>query len=134
MLVHNNIIIVGEGSREDRKKMMLFTSTSPRYPIIAHRLALLIDEGIPPSILLEVVTILLHGLLPHFEIGINMIKNLDDEFPSLHQSIRFHKTLKKGNEKQYKSIVGDGGLLNTTKKTTWDWRSRSFIPNQSSMT
>ena len=82
--VHNNIILVGESSDKDREEnMMLFTSTSPRYPIRAHRLALLIREGIQPSISLEVVTILLNDLLPHFENGVNTNKNLDVEFPSL---------------------------------------------------
>jgi hypothetical protein len=56
--------------------MMLFTSTLPRYPITAHRLVLLIGEDIQPSISLEVVTILLHGLLPHSENGVNTNKNL----------------------------------------------------------
>jgi hypothetical protein len=67
------------------KNRMLLSGTSPRYPITAHRLALLIGEGIQPSISLEVVTILLHGLLPHFKIGVNMNKNLDVELPSLQQ-------------------------------------------------
>jgi hypothetical protein len=60
-------------------------STSPRYPITVHRLALLIGESIQPSISLEVVTILLHGLLPNFESRGNTIKNLDAELPSLQQ-------------------------------------------------
>ena len=86
LLVHNNIIIFGESSDNDREKiMMFFTSTSPRYPIRAHRLALLIGEGIQPSISLEVVTTLLHGLLPHSENEVNTNKNLDAEFPSLQQ-------------------------------------------------
>ena len=63
LLVHNNIILISESSEEDREEnMMLFTSTCPSYPITAHCLALLIGEGIQPSISLEVVTILLHGL------------------------------------------------------------------------
>jgi hypothetical protein len=86
LLVHNNIILVGESSEKDREEnMMFFMSTSPRYPIIAHRLALLIGECIQPSISLEVVTILLHGLLPHSENGVNTNKYLDAEFPSLQQ-------------------------------------------------
>ena len=65
--VHNNIILVGKSSKKDREEnVMLFTSIFPRYSISTHRLALLIGEGIQPSILLEVVTILLHGLLMHF--------------------------------------------------------------------
>ena len=94
--VHNNIILVGESSEKDREEnMMLLTSTSPSYPIKAHRLALLIGEGIQPAILLEVVTILLHGLFMHFENEVNTNKNLDAEFPSLKKSKRFHKTRKK---------------------------------------
>ena len=57
-------------------------STSPRYPIIPHRLVFLINEDIQPSNSLEVVTILLHGLLPYFENEVNMNKNLDAEFQS----------------------------------------------------
>ena len=84
LLVHNNIILVGESSKNDRKEnVMLFVSTPPRYIITAQRLTLLIDEGIQPSISLEVVTILLHGLLPHFENGVNTNKNLNTEFPNL---------------------------------------------------
>ena len=91
--VHKNIIIVSESSEEDREEnMMFFTSTSPRYPITAHPLVLLIGEGIQPSISLEVVTILLHDLLMHFE---NEDKNLDAEFPILKKLKRFHKTRKK---------------------------------------
>ena len=71
--------------RIEKKNMMFFMSTLPRYPIIAHRLALLICEGIQPSISLEVVTIFLHGLLPHSQNGVNTNKNLDVEFPSLQQ-------------------------------------------------
>jgi hypothetical protein len=67
------------------KNMMFLTGTSPRYPIIAYRLALLIDEGIQPSISLEVVTILLYGLLPHSKNGVNTNKNFDTELPSLQQ-------------------------------------------------
>ena len=82
--VHNNIILVGETKEKDREEnMMFFASASPRYPIITHRMALLIGEDIQPSILLEVVTILLYGLLPHFENGVNTIKNLDTGFLSL---------------------------------------------------
>ena len=92
--VHNNIILVGESSEEDREEnMMFFSSTSPRYPITAYRLALLIGESIQPSITLEVVTILLHSLLTHFENIVSTNKNLDVEFPSLKNSKRFHKTL-----------------------------------------
>jgi hypothetical protein len=69
----------------ENKYMMFFMRTSSRYPITAHRLALLIGEGIQPSISLKVVTILLHGLLPHFENGVNTNKNLDVELPSLQQ-------------------------------------------------
>ena len=84
MPVHNNIILVGECSKEDREKnKIFFTSTSPRYPIIAHHLALLINKGNQPSISLRIVIILLHGLLPHSENGVNMNKNLDVEFMSL---------------------------------------------------
>jgi hypothetical protein len=84
--VHNNIILVSENNKKDRaKNMVFFANTSPRYPITAHRLALLIGEGIQPSIPLEVVTILLHGLLLHSENGVNTNKNLDAEFPSLQQ-------------------------------------------------
>jgi hypothetical protein len=82
--VHNNIILIGESSEKDGKKnMMLLTGTSPRYPITAHGLALLIGEGIQPSISLEVVTILMHGRLPHSKNGVNTNKNLDAELPSL---------------------------------------------------
>ena len=82
--VHNNIILVSESSEDDREEnMMFFTSTFARYPITTHRLALLIGEGIQPSISLEVVTILLHGLLTHSENGVNTNKNLDAEFLSL---------------------------------------------------
>jgi hypothetical protein len=87
--VHNNIILVGESRKKDREEnMMLFASTSPGYPITAHRLALLIGEGIQPAISLEVVTIRLHGLLPHSKNGVNTKKNLDAELPSLKQRIR----------------------------------------------
>ena len=65
--------------------MMFFTSTSPRYPIIAHCLVFVIGEDIQLSISLEVVTILLHGLFPHVENGANTNKNLDVEFPNLQQ-------------------------------------------------
>jgi hypothetical protein len=65
--------------------MIFFTSTSPMYSITAHRLALLIGEGIQPSISLEVVTILLYDLLPYSENGVNTNKNLDVELPSLQQ-------------------------------------------------
>ena len=58
----------------------------PGYPISVHCLALIIDENIQLSILLEVVTILMHGLLMHFENGVNTNKNLDVEFPSLNKS------------------------------------------------
>jgi len=75
--------------------MMFFTSTSPRYPIIAHCLVFLIGEGIQSSISPEVVTIFLYGLLPHSKIGINTNKKIDVEFLSLQQLIRFHKTQKK---------------------------------------
>jgi hypothetical protein len=67
------------------KNMMFLTGTLPRYPIIAHRLALIIGEGIQPSISLEVVTILFYGLLPHSKNGINTNKNFDTELPSLQQ-------------------------------------------------
>ena len=94
--VHNNIIFVGENSEKDREEnMMLFTSTSPKYSIRLHRVALLIGEGIQPAISLEVVTILLHGLLTHSENGINTNKNLNAEFPSLKKSIRVHKNRSK---------------------------------------
>jgi hypothetical protein len=86
MPVHNNIILVGESGKEDKEKnMMLFASTSLGYPITANRLVLLIGEGIQPSISLEVVTILMHGLLPHSKNGVNTKKNLDAELPSLKQ-------------------------------------------------
>jgi hypothetical protein len=52
-------------ARMMEKNRILLTGTSPRYPITTHGLAFLIDEGIQPSISLEVITILLHGLLPH---------------------------------------------------------------------
>ena len=74
---------------------MLFTSTSPRYPITAHRLVLLIDEGIQSSISLEVVTILLQGILTHSKNGINTNNNIDAEFLNLKKLERFHKTRKK---------------------------------------
>ena len=94
--IYNNIILVGENSEEDREEnMIFFTSISPRYPITVHRLALLIGEGIHPSISLEVVTILLHGLLTHSANGVNTNKNLDAEFLSLKNLKRFHKTRKK---------------------------------------
>ena len=94
--VHNNIILLGESSEEDREEnMMLFTNTFPKYPINAHRLALLIGEDIHTSILLEVVTILLHGLLTHSENGVNTNKNLDAKFASLKKLKRFHNTQKK---------------------------------------
>ena len=86
LLVHNNIVLVGESSENDRKKnVMLFASTPPRYPITAHGLTLLIGEGIQPAITLEVVTILLGGLRSHFQNGVNTNKNLDAELPSLQQ-------------------------------------------------
>ena len=75
--------------------MMFFASTSLGYPITTHRLALLIGESIQLSISLEVVTVFLHGLLTHFENGVNTNKNLDVEFPSLKKLKRFHKTRKK---------------------------------------
>jgi hypothetical protein len=94
--VHNNIIIFGQSSENDREEnMIFFTITYPRYPISAHRLALLIGKGIQPSISLEVVTILLHGLLMHSENKINTNKNLDVEFPSLKKLKQVHKTRKK---------------------------------------
>ena len=94
--VHNNIILVGESNEKNRKdNMMLLTSTSPSYPIRAHRLALLIGDDIQIAISLEVVTILPHGLATHFENGVNTNKNLDVEFPSLKKSKRFHKDRKK---------------------------------------
>jgi hypothetical protein len=71
------------------KNMMLFTSTSPMYPITAHRLALLIGEGIQPSISLEVVTILLHGLLPHSENGVNTNMNLMLNFRVCNNEYKF---------------------------------------------
>ena len=96
LLVHNNIILAGKSSEEERKKnMMLFTSTSPRYSISAHRLTLLIGEGIQPSISLEVVSILSHGLLTHSKNGVNTNKNLDAEFSRLKTLKRFRKTRKK---------------------------------------
>jgi hypothetical protein len=69
----------------EKKNMIFFTSTSPRNPITTHRLALLIGKGIQPSILLEVVTILLHGLLRHSENKVNTNKILDAELSSMQQ-------------------------------------------------
>ena len=75
--------------------MMFFTSTSPRFHIIAHRLVFLVSEGNQSSNSLIIVIILLHGLLSHSDNGVNMNKNLDAEFLSLQQLIQFHKTRKK---------------------------------------
>ena len=108
--------------------MMLFTSISPRYPITAHRLALLIGEGIQPSISLEVVIILLHDIFTHSENGVHTNKNLEVEFLSLKKLKRFHKTRKNWNEKQYICVVIDKELLITSEGTTGDWRSKLFIP------
>ena len=82
--IRDDIIPVDERSKNDREiNIMHFASTSLGYPITTHFLALLIGENIQPSISLEVVTVLMHGLLTHFENGVNTNKNLDVEFPSL---------------------------------------------------
>jgi hypothetical protein len=68
-----------------KKKQDVSHKHLAKVPITTHGLALLIGEGIQSSISLEVVTILLHGLLPHSKNGVNTNKNLDVELPSLQQ-------------------------------------------------
>ena len=93
---HNNIILIGESGEEDKKeKMMPFTSISPRYFITAHHLGLILGEGSQPSTSLEVVTILLHGLLTHYENGVNTNKNLDAKFSRMKKLKQFLKTRNK---------------------------------------
>ena len=80
--VRDHIILIDESSKNDREiNIIFFASTSLRYPITTHLLALLIGESIQPSISLEVVIVLTHGLLTHFENEVN--PNLDVEFPSM---------------------------------------------------
>lgn len=55
--IYENFVLVCEGRGKVRKELgALFTSTSPRHPVIPHQLVLCIIEVVEPTISLEIVT------------------------------------------------------------------------------
>ena len=127
---HNNIILVGDDSKEDKEKKTSCFSWAPlqgtqSFPIVwffssmktfnhPTRWRLEPYSCMASSRTLRTKLIWTRTLMPNF---------------SLKQLIQFLKTWKKWNEKQYNSGLRDGELLTAPDGTTSDFKFRSFILN-----
>jgi hypothetical protein len=73
------------GENDGEKFKALFTSTSPRHPVVPHELVLHIDEVVEPTISLEILTHVLEVRSPDIENELITHKHLDEELASLHK-------------------------------------------------
>jgi hypothetical protein len=84
--IQYNVVIVCEGGKKDREEFgPLFTSTSPRHPVVPHGLVLHIREAFEPTISFEIVAHVLEVRRSDIQNGPVMHKHLDEELASLHK-------------------------------------------------
>jgi hypothetical protein len=84
--IQYNVVLVREGGEKDREEFgALFTSTSPRHPVVPHGLVLDIGEAVEPTISFEIVTHVLEVRGPDIKNRPITHKHLDEELASLHK-------------------------------------------------
>ena len=84
--IQDNVVLVREGGERFGENFgTLFTSTSPRDPVVPHGLVLDIGESVEPTISLEIVTHVFKVRGPDIQNGLITYKHLDEELVSLHK-------------------------------------------------
>ena len=84
MPIQDNVVLVREGGENDGEELgAFFTSTSPRHPVLPHRLVLDIGEVVEPTISFEIITQVLDVQGSDIQNEVIAHKHLDEELASL---------------------------------------------------